>query len=1150
MVLRIVFLVIGLGLGVAGNILTRQHHNLLLGLPLLLLSVPPVFYALRLRGKDNGAEALDNGLSKRSRWICLGAILLIALFMRGYLLHRFPNGCYLDEAFNGNDAIKIIEQGKYPVFVSTAEGRPTLFIFIIVFFFKLLGVSVLSMRIATAAMGLLTVGLFYLLAQRILGQRVGLAATLLLAVSRWHLNFSRVVFEAILYPLFVVLVLYFLSKIETDDRYRNYALAGIFLGGGLYTYLGFRLVLPAVAVYLLVRLFSDIDRWYRHLIGGLIMFAVASLVTSPLIHYFINHPRDFYHHTLGTSVFKDVKAQDSFAPIFHNVYKTLLMFNYKGDPRPRHNLPHEPNADFITSLFIFWGFFLVLLQAGRRYHLLLLIAYFFMIQASIWTRMDANPHGLRILGACPVVIIFAGVFLHKLWIFWIELAGKKRIQWFMVLLAPLLAVVILLNFFTFFVTQRNNIFVRRDFYFTETQISKLAKQLCPEYNVFIPDWVYRGQTFAFICHKMPDIHRLEEPMPPVMSELNPDKGLAFIIDDEFMPYLKWLKDFYPRHKYTPIPGPEQPDRFYCTLVVEKDEITAGCGFIDSFYEDNWSTGDPVAIKQGSNDPWQADYPPGLENLSLLRIATLILPRYEGYRFHLDSDFEAELYIDGIKVASSGDDESKYYKLYEGLHALELRAKNIPASSAGAVIHFETPNRLKRPLPNSWLYRVRDKGNGLIVEYYNNADFQGDPVKVAREATCVHKWTPGSDEPLRTPFSAIWRGKLEIEKAGHYEFFIDSTDGNTLLIDGNTLHDRVEFSGWNAITSRLNLGVGLHDFEIRYRSCSPYKFISAYYIEPGKPRTILPPKRLFIEPYIDIRSAEQVELPSYEVLPDAPEKAGADDIRMELFYQTTKGAEPGKFNEPRGLAIDDKGNLYVADSRNHRIQVISPQGEYMRSIGTEGSEPLQFNIPTSIFFDAKGRLYISDTWNHRLQVLSPKGDLIDVIGTGQVNLFAPKQSLLHPNGLLYIVDSGHQVVRAFDAYKKQIHRFGKGEDMDKPLGEPTGIALDKDDNIFITDIALDRLVLFTPQGYFIRSIPLGGQSPDTALCSDSNGNLFISLPDFMTWACIIDGKLSYLDAIPDSPITKPCFPTGVAVDNKGFLYLMDSLNMRIFKAQYR
>ena len=91
---------------------------------------------------------------------------------------------------------------------------------------------------------------------------------------------------------------------------------------------------------------------------------------------------------------------------------------------------------------------------------------------------------------------------------------------------------------------------------------------------------------------------------------------------------------------------------------------------------------------------------------------------------------------------------------------------------------------------------------------------------------------------------------------------------------------------------------------------------------------------------------------------------------ELAHWGTSGTEPGQFNAPLGIAVDASGNVYVADTRNCRVQVFTGTGAFMTQWGALGRSAGQFDTPQGIAVDAAGRVYVADSYNNRIQVFGP------------------------------------------------------------------------------------------------------------------------------------------------------------------------------------
>ena len=86
-----------------------------------------------------------------------------------------------------------------------------------------------------------------------------------------------------------------------------------------------------------------------------------------------------------------------------------------------------------------------------------------------------------------------------------------------------------------------------------------------------------------------------------------------------------------------------------------------------------------------------------------------------------------------------------------------------------------------------------------------------------------------------------------------------------------------------------------------------------------------------------------------------------------------GGGDGQFDRPLGIAVDEAGNVYVADTANNRVQVFSSTGEFRQTWGSRGSGDGQFIGPRGIEVDRVGYVYVADTANDRVQVFSSTGD---------------------------------------------------------------------------------------------------------------------------------------------------------------------------------
>ena len=206
--------------------------------------------------------------------------------------------------------------------------------------------------------------------------------------------------------------------------------------------------------------------------------------------------------------------------------------------------------------------------------------------------------------------------------------------------------------------------------------------------------------------------------------------------------------------------------------------------------------------------------------------------------------------------------------------------------------------------------------------------------------------------------------------------------------------------------------------------------------------------------------------------------GSNGAKLKSFG--TRGSGPGQFLHLGGVAVDDAGNILVADSGNHRIQKFTSDGQFVASVGTKGTGPSQFNGPRDIAFSTHNKkMYVVDNENHRIQVLNYDLTFSKVLGRkyGSKNgdLIYPRGVTCDSTGNVYVADSGNNRIQVFTASGKFLRKFGclgKGGELDWPVG----VAVDSRGMVFVSERDSHRVSVFTAEGQFVTSFGQHGAKP--------------------------------------------------------------------------
>ncbi|HJP93059.1 MAG TPA: NHL repeat-containing protein [Pyrinomonadaceae bacterium] len=203
--------------------------------------------------------------------------------------------------------------------------------------------------------------------------------------------------------------------------------------------------------------------------------------------------------------------------------------------------------------------------------------------------------------------------------------------------------------------------------------------------------------------------------------------------------------------------------------------------------------------------------------------------------------------------------------------------------------------------------------------------------------------------------------------------------------------------------------------------------------------------------------------------DAGESNRIRKIMPDGNVTTVAGGEEGfsdgvgaaaSFNTPSGLALSPDGDLLVADTGNNRIRKITPEGQVstVAGDGTAGyidgpAAQARFNGPIGVAVDSQGNIYVADTYNDRIRLITKDGR----VSTVADSLDTPCGVAVMSSGSIVIADTGNNLLR-------KITPDGNVTTLPtQDLSSPTGLAVSHDNFIYVTELNRSRVVQVAPDG---------------------------------------------------------------------------------------
>jgi sugar lactone lactonase YvrE len=213
----------------------------------------------------------------------------------------------------------------------------------------------------------------------------------------------------------------------------------------------------------------------------------------------------------------------------------------------------------------------------------------------------------------------------------------------------------------------------------------------------------------------------------------------------------------------------------------------------------------------------------------------------------------------------------------------------------------------------------------------------------------------------------------------------------------------------------------------------------------------------------------------------------------LCQSTDGSGAAARFCFPQGVAIDNAGNVYVADTQNSIVRKIAPTGAVSTLGGLAGTDA-GFSWPSGVATDSAGNVYVADTGNCTIRKITPAGVVStlagtaracgSVDGTGSASRFNFPQGVATDNaGSVYVADTNNFTIRKITpagvvstlAGAAGIAGSADGMTSSARFNSPSAIAIDSTDNLYIADTASSTIRKITPAGVVTTVVGISGQA---------------------------------------------------------------------------
>ncbi|MBI5351803.1 MAG: glycosyltransferase family 39 protein [Chloroflexi bacterium] len=782
-------------------------------------------------------------------------ILALAAFMRFFRFDSMPFGTWNDEAYIGMIARNILSDPAYRPFFVGGYDHPLHFFALIALAFKFFGDGTLSIRLVTVLFGLGTVILSFFAGREISGNRLGLIFAFLFAISRWHVTFSRFGVYTNAMPFFELLTIWLLLRARRTMQVHDFLWAGLAFGYGLNFYIGIRLFIPVVLLYLAFWVIDTLRRktapestlklsWPVLLSGLIALFLAAWFAVAPLAQYAVTHPNDFWGRSSAVSIFSHRDQSNLALALYSNTVKHLLMFNYQGDPNGRHNLSAEPMLDPVTGILFIVGFVLVCIGIRKPAYSLFLMLFAFNLLGGILTVDFEAPQSNRAFGSISAAIFFAAIGFEM---YWREL-DKSRLTLSIRRLVLILTILcfggfaVYYNATTYFVRQANSDRTWDEFNGTQSMAAKRMMEADPAHTtIYASVYLHDHEIIRFLDPQITDSLGIIPPIGLPVRDSG-DKPVAIFVDGNNSWIVEEALKLYPNAQFHLDNTPNGNPALYSVLISPQD-IQRLQGVTFSYWAGDNPQGKPALVRDEKSiqTSWASQPPIAAPFVAQLE-TTLYAPQYGNYELILYSPADASLWLDGELILDGAGEQHVTRQLAQGDHVLKIQAHsgNDPLD-----LQWRIPDDNGQlsgeptSIPSSSLYLpALVPVRGLLGNYYKGESWS-PPQVFSRIDPFIDMYI--HIIPLTRPYTVDWSGQIEIPASGIWSFGLWINGSAEVFIDDKLVVNAAEPA--DNIEGATDLKAGRHSIHIRFLDYLGGSRIHLYWTAPGGQREVVPASAL-------------------------------------------------------------------------------------------------------------------------------------------------------------------------------------------------------------------------------------------------------------------------------------------------------------------